>query len=364
MNENRVLSAFFELLRSGLWDRSLQRLDYFPLSRAEWQKLYDLSVNHTVEGVIFDGLQRLDLSLLPGRDLLVPWAVRIEKIEQRNKWMDKVINEQVHFFNSHEISPILLKGQGLSNLYPNPLRRICGDIDWCFESKAVYDKARKVVEEKGIDVNRSAGYSENYMWDNCEVEHHQKMFDIHNPFMKGYINRFEKNENKKKSAIYLNNIETLIPSPIATLLQVNLHILKHLLSFGIGIRQLCDSARAYFALYSKYDKASLYSLYKAIGIVKWVNLLHIILVDHFGLSEDVLPFPLNRQVEYKWMLSDILEAGNFGFFHESYANKENEVGHRVDSGSRIFSNLTKYFKVAPKEAISFPVMHFISRFSH
>lgn len=364
MNENRVLSAFFELLRSGLWDRSLQQLDYFPLSKAEWQKLYELSVNHTVEGIIFDGLQRLDLSLLPGRDLLVPWTVRIEKIEQRNKWMNKVVSDQVHFFNRHDIFPILLKGQGLASLYSNPSRRICGDIDWCFESKEAYIKARKLVEGVGIAVNKSAGYSENYLWDNCEVEHHQKMFDIHNPFLKGYISRFAKNENKRKTAILLNNIETLTPSPIATLLQVNLHILKHLLSFGIGIRQLCDSARAYFALHNEYDKASLYNLYKAIGIVKWVNLLHIILVDHFGLDEDVLPFLLNRQVEYKWMLSDILEAGNFGFYHESYAMKESQVGHRVDSSSRIFSNLTKYFKVAPKEAISFPVIHFISRFSH
>jgi hypothetical protein len=37
------------------------------------------------------------------------------------------------------------------------------------------------------------------------------------------------------------------------MLQVNAHILKHLLSFGIGIRQLCDAARLYKTYHNQVD---------------------------------------------------------------------------------------------------------------
>src|SRR5690606_7175966 len=363
MIESRILYAFYELLRSGLWNSPITYQDNFPLSKQEWTTLYLFSINHTVDGIVFDGIQKLDLELQPPKEILINWLVRTEKIEQRNDWMNNILLDQVDFFKSAGISPILLKGQGLAQCYINPNRRVSGDIDWYFADDATFLTAKNILEKNGFRIDETPGFSASFMWKNCETEIHQRMFDIHNPLIRHYFKKIEESESENKSMFIVNNTEVYRPSPLSNLVQINLHILKHLLSFGIGMRQLCDSARAYVSLENTYDKKALYSLYRKIGVLKWINLLHLILVDKFGLSENVLPFELNRKADYNWMLSDILNAGNFGFHNEEYKEAENKTGKRAESKSRIFSNLMKYIKVAPQEAISFPIVHFYSRFS-
>ncbi len=363
MIEGKILYAFFELLRSGLWNSPINYSDNFPLSKQEWNTLYLLSINHTVDGIVFDGIQKLDHKLQPPKDILINWLVRTEKIEQRNDWMNNILLDQVDFFKSQGLTPILLKGQGLADFYINAKRRSSGDIDWYFGDDAAYLSAKNSLQKNNFKIQETPGFSASFFWENCETEIHQRMFDIHNPLIRHYFKKIEESESENKSSFVINNKKVFRPSPISNLVQINLHILKHLLSFGIGMRQLCDSARAYVSLDKKYDKKLLHSLYRKIGVLKWINLLHLILVDKFGLPEEMLPFELNRRAEYSWMLNDILHAGNFGFHNEEYKLAENKTGKRAESKTRIFSNLLKYIKVAPQEAISFPIVHFYSRFS-
>jgi hypothetical protein len=97
MLEDKVAKAFFTLCVQGLWNKS-RFYDCFPLSKAEWDTLFRISVQQTVEGIVFDGIQMLSLDSLPPRELHIKWLVRVEKIEQRNRWMNDILAEQITFF--------------------------------------------------------------------------------------------------------------------------------------------------------------------------------------------------------------------------------------------------------------------------
>lgn len=360
--QGRVGKAFFSLLRAGLWRQPVDRPECFPLTEEEWQALYRIARQQTVEGIVFDGVQSLEPTLLPPRKLLLLWLVRVEKLEQRNRRMNSVVAEQALFFANCDIKPVLLKGQGIAARYAEPLRRVCGDIDWYFSSKEDYREANQQIKAKGIAWHEMAGKSVWYRWKGVEIEHHQHIFDIHNPFVQRYLKEFEQEERQRQLELVVQGQSIALPSPTAQLLQVNAHILKHLLSFGIGLRQLCDAARLYSTYKMQIDADRLRYVYTKTGILKWICALHSVLVDYLGMPPDDLPFQWDAEQDADWMMEDIWVAGNFGFHDGRYTDIQNG-GKRVDKKKRLWNNFLRYLPHAPMEAISFPFVHLFSRIS-
>lgn len=359
MIEDRISTAFFTLLRAGLWQRSIDDISCFPLSTAEWYDLFKMSIHQTVEGIIFDGLQQMALNFSPPQDLFITWLVRVEKIAQRNSLMNKAIGQQYALFKIQGLQPLLLKGQGLALCYTNPKRRSCGDIDWYFSGKNAFTQASRCVENFGIKVSPNPGFSSCYLWEGFEVDLHQRMFDIHNPFKQQFLKSIQKSEVNRRLYFDIAEIGIQLPSALEQVLQVNAHILKHLLSYGIGIRQLGDAARTYTYYKDEIDGSALQSIYRELGILDWIDLLHDILVKFIGLSEADLPFGSNKTISADWMMRDICQAGNFGFHDIRYQDLQSKG--RTHATQRIWRNFLKYFPHAPMEALSFPFVQFYSK---
>lgn len=362
MQEDRIIRAFFSLLRAGLWNRPVDRADCFPLSSEEWRRIYQYGLAQTVEGVLFDGVQKLPEIWLPPRHILVKWLVRVEKIKQRNSWMNSIISDQILFFRAHQLSPLLLKGQGVAQCYLNPERRLCGDIDWYFDRPESFHRSNRLMREGGLRVTLNPGYTSSYCWQGAEVDQHQRLFDIHNPFLQQYLRVLEAEQKPFVNALLLDTQQSVpIASPLLQIVQVSVHILKHLLSFGVGLRQLCDVANLYMYYEGQFDKKALDQIYCKLRISKWIDLLHQLLVDHLGVPENKLPMPLIRSSDARWMMDDIWRAGNFGFHDEAHLPKANGICvGRKSAKQTIWRNVRKYLPYAPMEAICFPIMHGLS----
>lgn len=357
-----IFPPFFSLLRAGLWESDIDDLSHFPLSDAVWKKLFDIAVMQTVEGVVFAGILKLPPALLPPKPLMLQWTLRIELIERRNKWMNNRISEQVTFFTQQGVTPYLLKGQGLAKCYPNPYLRSCGDVDWYIDRRVDYKKIIHLFEQRGQKTTYSAGFSANTVWAGCDVELHQRMLDIHNPFITRYIKNLQQEQESNSLKITHNAVHWRLPSPILTQIQVNAHILKHLLSYGIGLRQLCDSARVCYTYADQIEGAKLSGIYKKLGILRWIHVLHAALVDFLGLPLDKLPFA-RKQVKSRWLIDKVLQSGNFGFYDDRYdMQREHTDGERDKRGQRLLHNLWTHLPYAPMEAISFPFVQYYSRF--
>lgn len=361
MLESKVIKAFFILLRAGLWKKESIHKSFIPLSDREWQELFYLSIQQTVDGIVYYGVQKLPDDWTPPRILHIRWTIRINQLEQLHEKMNNTVAEQAKLFRTNKIDAILLKGQGLAQYYDPTTSRSCGDIDWSFNNKKGFKRANELIRDNKLTISKQAGNSCFYHWKGIETEHHEHIFDIHNPLKKTYLQRLMESYPLEKKLWFSGEIVFTL-HPILNMVQVNSHILKHMLSFGIGIRQLCDAARLYFHESKNINKMELLDIYSSLGILPWINLLHQLLVDFLGLPQEDLPIALDRSYNATWMMEEILYAGNFGFYDNRYGVTDQSNSRRNNRNSRLFRNMKKYLPYARQEAIWFPIVHFLSSF--
>lgn len=361
MNE-QLRDIFFQLLRIGLWGEGKLSVAS-PITSEDWKTIRKYAINHTVEGIIYDSFAFLEENQLPPQALRLKWAVRMDQIERHNEKMNQVIAEQFKAFSESGLRPILLKGQGVASCYRIPLHRTCGDIDWYFDNNG-YAQARGYLKKNGIKFRDTAGFSLDYEWSNTWIEHHKKLFDIRSPFKLQYLRKLKEHYRDQEQILTIEETSIRLLAPELQLLQVNGHILKHMISFGIGLRQLCDSARLYHTIHATINKEVLKQIYQKSGILKWIHLLHKVLVEYLGLSREALPFPYSESLNAEWMLDEIWYSGNFGFYDERFEDGKiiNAISSLPEGPKRLWKNFNQYFRYSPQEVFFFTLVHSYSRF--
>lgn len=267
------------LLRSGLWMKEPDDTELFPLTGEEWQEVYRLAKEQTVGGPVFQGICLLKDEMMPPLDLLQRWTVHVDHIEQANKRMNETQRELLSRLTSNGLKPIVLKGQGVAQFYVHPLQRTCGDIDLYFPKRGDYQLTYTLTKEWGLKPQKMADGAFSFQYKGEEVECHQRLLDIYNPFRQKSI----------REMIAHEGFDDTVPSPILNLLLLNTHILKHLMGHGIGLRQLSDMACAYHTLKGQYDE-HLYRHYcQQLHIAPWTAQLECILSQLLGLPATDLP---------------------------------------------------------------------------
>ncbi|MGH2622428.1 MAG: nucleotidyltransferase family protein [Sphingobacterium sp.] len=363
MMQKPETKAFLEALQSNLWNRKINPEAFENLNRGQWIAIFKLSFHQTVEGMISQAIQGLPKELLPPSDLMLKWLVRQERIEQKNQLMDTIIAEQYTLFKQNGIQAILQKGHGVSLYYEQPSIRLSGDIDWYFPKKEAYHQANQLMEKLGDDFKIHPAYSSGYHYKEIEIEHHQKLVQLRNPFILKRVKKFYQQQEKHNLHHTIGGVSVEIPSPMLNILQVDAHILKHQITYGIGLRQLCDSARLYYSLSNEIDPIALKEIYTKLGMLKWSYVFHQVLVNLLGLEPTKLPYLPDTPPKSAWMEDYILRTGNFGFYDQEHPDIKNPGG-RVDRPTRLFGNFKKFVTLAPVETICFPVVHLFSKIDH
>jgi hypothetical protein len=366
MREERSLNhaitrAFFEALQSGLWSRKPDPALFKPLTSDDWSKLYKMSALQTVEGVVCDGLQQLPAEALPPKGFLMKWIARLQQIEERNAWMNGIIADQVTFFTQHGLHPILQKGQGVAQFYDRPSSRCCGDIDWYFDGKDEYKKAALLMQQHGQEFKFGHGYSSSYKWKGCEVEHHQALIELRNPLVQRFLTNLSRRTAYAPDQVIFQGVPTSVPHPFQNIILINAHILKHMVVYGVGVRQLCDAARLYDTVGQQLDPVTLKDTYRKLGMLKWIYSLHDVLVNYIGLDRGKLPFdhqPADSRAE--WMMEDILRGGNFGMYDTDDEKKVTHLNKR-ERINRFFHRSSSMFRLAPGETFWSPFTIYFSK---
>lgn len=213
----KVQKALLVLLRAGLWESRIEDLSCFPMSAGEWKNLYLLSRQQTVTGIVFQGIQHLPEHFLPAEELLVRWMAETDAIERKNMQMNKALELLVQWFTESGVQPVLQKGQGIASLYENPLLRECGDIDFYFDSRQMFEKAFSLICQCGLRGKVQADQSVTYAWKGVEVEHHTCLLDLHNPFLQRYAKELEQQYGYNHMRLE-GGLDVRIPSPVLNLM--------------------------------------------------------------------------------------------------------------------------------------------------
>ena len=352
---------FFDFLRFSIGSES-----EIPssLKEADWKELYRIAQKQCLVGILFDGIQKLPPAEVGmSKDLLLQWMMQCQMLEKANVRLNDAAIQVSEWFRKKGFRTCILKGQGNALLYPNGLHRTPGDIDIWVEGG---DK-RVISFVRSISPHEKACYHhiEFPSYKGVEVEvHYRPSFLLcfwHNRKLQKYYERV-KEEQFSHRVMLGEQGEIAIPTVEFNLIFQLTHIYAHLMNEGIGLRQLLD----YYYVLISYDlsliRDRVQKELKELGLWKFAGAIMYIMQEVFGMSASRLIVPPNEKCG-KFVLNEVLEAGNFGKHDDRNRFGRSKLGHNLQ---RVYRDmrLVRYF---PAEALSEPffrVWHFFWRLKH
>ena len=353
---------FFDFLRFSIGSES-----EIPdsLIEADWKELYRIAQKQCLVGILFDGIQRLPSSNVGiSRDMLLQWMAQCQMLEKANVRLDDAAILVSEWFRKNGFRTCILKGQGNALMYPNPYSRTPGYIDIWVEGR---DK-RVISFVRSISPHEKACYHhiEFPSYKGVEVEvHYRPSFLLcfwHNRKLQKYYERV-KEEQFSHRVMLGKQGEIAIPTVEFNLIFQLTHIFSHLMNEGIGLRQLLDYYYVISMLSVNCEMlTSLQKELKELGLWKFAGAIMYIMQEVFGMPASRLIVPPNEKYG-RFVLNEVLEAGNFGKHDERNHFGRSKLGHNLQ---RVYRDmrLVRYF---PAEALSEPIFrvwHFFWRKWH
>ena len=332
------------------------------LKEADWKELYRIAKKQCLVGVLFDGIKKLPAEHVGmKKELLLQWMAESQMLEKANARLNVAAIQVSERFRKKEFRTCILKGQGNALMYPNPYSRTPGDIDIWVEGG---DK-RVISFVRSISPHEKACYHhiEFPSYKGVEVEvHYRPSFLLcfwHDRKLQKYYERV-KEEQFSHRVMLGEQGEIAIPTVEFNLIFQLTHIYAHLMNEGIGLRQLLD----YYFVLSMLSVncemlTSLQKDLKELGLWKFAGAIMYIMQEVFGMPSSRLIAPPNEEYG-KFVLNEVLEAGNFGKHDARNRFGRSQLGHNLQ---RVYRDmrLVRYF---PAEALSEPlfrVWHFFWR---
>ncbi len=315
------MNPFFQLIRISV---STKKVPTFSVSEKEWEELFSVAQKQALTGVLLEGIMKLPDQHKPPTDLLLSWYVFADKIKQYNRLLNEQTADVSDRFKQDNFQSVILKGQGNALLYPNPLLRQPGDIDiWLDGSR---DSIIKYICQEAPVSGIVYHHADFPVLEGTEVEVHFTPTWMNSYFSNKEIQSFFQ---EKKNSQFLNEKELpngrIINVPTAEVNRIFLlvHIYRHLFDEGIGLRQLLDYYYLLKQGTSDEEKEQTLYILKRLRMKRFTAAVMYVEQEVFGL-EDKFLLTKPDAIAGKFLLEEIMEAGNFGHYDMRVNKPENE----------------------------------------
>ncbi len=385
-----TIRLFFELVRCG----AMGLMPEVAAFRGEvaWNSLFEMANRQALVGVTFEAVRKLPKEVAPPMAILLQWLGLARQIAAKNQLLDEKAVEAEQWFAKRGLESCVLKGQGMARLYANPESRQPGDIDlWVIPKKikngqwTIYNgngrslsahrrEVMKVVHEVGAKGLPTYHHVDMPLFDDVEMEVHFTPSWMFSPRRNKRLQRFFQEEAKKTPISTEAGFH--VPSRRFNLVYVLVHIYRHLFDEGVGLRQVVDEglllhkglitetgARPKGALDTSRTKSDeeIMMLLKDLGMERFTKGMMWVLQRVLGLERECLLCEPDED-EGRFLLSEIMLAGNFGQYDERnrHAKDENTWQRFVRKTQRSWHFISHY----PNEVLWSPawkVWHWVWR---
>lgn len=348
-------SLFFSLIRLSIGTGD--KLSRQP-SEEEWGELYKMAVKQSLVGICFVGVRRYmetssqsgDLPVVP-KKIYFQWLGMAAQIQQRNGVMDQRCVELQSKLHLYGINSSILKGQAIATYY-GELKdyRQPGDIDVyvdCGRAKAI-EYAHSIKQEY---VDWDYKHLHLKIFKDTEVEMHYRPEVFLNLIKNKRLQKWFLSEESQRQ-IFQHEGKFIAPSVDFNLFYILLHIYRHFLYEGVGLRQLMDY---YFVLRTVSEQEHLLRGVQAIesfGMSRFAKGVMWIMQSVFGLDEQYLLCEPNEK-EGRYILAQVMVGGNFGHFDDRL--KVGKKQGKVDAVRKILRHNLHLLTHYPSEVIWAPV---------
>ena len=317
-----------------------------------------------IYSILFDGIKKLPAEHVEmEKELLLRWMVESQMLEKANVRLNDAAIQVSEWFRKKGFRTCILKGQGNALMYPNPNSRTPGDIDIWVEGG---DK-RVISFVRSISPHEKACYHhiEFPSYKGVEVEvHYRPSFLLcfyNNRKLQKYYERVKEDQFSHRVMLGEQG-EIAIPTMEFNLIFQLTHIYAHLMNEGIGLRQLLDYNYVLISDDLSLIRDRVQKELKELGLWKFAGGIMYIMQEVFGMPASRLIVPPNEKYG-KFVLNEVLEAGNFGKHDARNRFGRSKFGHNLQ---RVYRDirLVRYF---PAEALCEPLFrtwHFFWRLKY
>ena len=364
------ITAFFDFLKYCLeYKGNISRV----IAGMDWQELYSFASKQALQGLCFDGIERLgeeyreELRLNPiERELLMTWMGKAHQISRQNRKVNAVACKLFSMLKKDGLRCCVLKGQGNALMYQNPYSRTTGDIDvWIHASRERIMEYASKKFELGDDIRLQ--HLETSL-DGVPVELHFFPCSMNNPIYHARLQKwFRRNADLQCSHIVGlpdGAGDIAIPTSAFNVVYQLCHLYHHFFDEGIGMRQIID----YYYVVNNDEllviRDTLQRELKHLGLWNFARAVMFVLHEVLGLPEEKMIAPMDEK-RGKLLLAEILNGGNFGQHFTKYGGFTHQ-----SMGKKYFLKIWRnmhFVRYYPAEALSEPIFrtwHFFWRMNN
>lgn len=340
------------LLRLVMWRKE----DNFEtqLSSEEWKKVVEFFSKQSLDGLLPDAIALLPTANHPPASMKMPLIARQLQVERMNRAMNEELLAFTSELNNRNIHYALLKGQGVATLYPNPLHRVCGDID-LYVPVAHLKEVHRGFMAFGAVREAETRHHINYRVNGIEWELHHCIYYFQKEERNRIFMRYV-DETMREMPEYVeigDEKVRVLPSTMNVLLLLS-HIVDHFYCEGVGLRQLCDYALMLHRKRDDIDRSKLRQMLDELSLTKAYRVFGYICTHYLGLpEEDLILRPTGEEVRLAHrVMADCLSGGNFG---HADSNRRQTLWQKVTFYTRFLRRLWRYRQLHPSEALWWPL---------
>lgn len=250
-------------------------------------------------------------------------------------------------FNKAGLKVLVFKGILLRELYPIPDERISGDEDLLIQKKDL-KKIEEILKSNNMERILSQEEDEDVYHYFCHktglhLELHTTLFgDKSHTYIN--MNKIFATVFDDSDKIIVNDVQINTFSLDKHFLYVIIHAVKHFVSCGTGIRQVCDIVMYIKKYHQEINWDYVWKEIISLGYdTLLVNLLQIG-IDYLGLEEDKIIYLCDKKNYYintESLIEDIMEGGIYGASTQARLNSANMSLDALnkESKSKLKSNL-------------------------
>lgn len=332
----------FKLIRCELWGKPLEE----SVPNDVLVKVMELAHRQTVSGIVLNPLSERE----GGDDweLVSKYISRSLKIRRKNTAVNHELADFARCCQQAGLNIIIVKGQTVAAMYPHPMLRMSGDIDFLIRD-SYQDCKEKIEAIIGTHLPERLKEKETSFKRNGTLyELHEQLLIFGSKRCNQYWQRLVDESWKEHHTVCVDGVPIRTLPPTLNAIYIFCHLFLHFIREGVGLRQLCDMAIQLHAYRNEIDRQELAVILEQLDLKKAYRAFGCVLVDKLGLPEESFPLCLEPS-DKKWedsIVKDIFKGGNFGKEHHKA-----QIGlkFKFETLRLVLRHCIRYYSLAPTE---------------
>lgn len=307
----------FYFLRKGLWKTEEVFPDESLPTQEEWEQLFALAYAQAVTGIVTDGIAQTELR--PERERWEQWIFHLFGMEQMNREAEHSGEKWLRRLEEAGIQAFIMKGTSVARWYPEPLHRSWGDVD--IVVKKGWEKLEPFLKANGLAYRNENGDLVLEEGERIPVEFHRQWEYTYNPMANARLQRLTRQADEQDREVYL--------------VCLILHLRRHFLTYGIGLKQVCDVAVMLHA--KEIDQRKVARLLKRLQATRFSRLLFGFIAQYIGGTAS-FPLPPIRQGKEAALFCNIIlnEGYRLKMEQEAKAQQSRSAIGRIAENTRFW----------------------------